>query len=210
MTLPKTMTYIATDGAGGPEVMRPVAGPVPQPKPYEVLIRVLAAGVNRPDIAQRQGALSAAAGRQPDPGPGSGGRDRGRRRRGGDVACRRPCLRAGQWRRLCRILRRPGDAMPALAARLRRDARGARCRRIISPSGPTCSCWAGSARGESLLVHGGSSGIGVTAIQLADAFGSNGVCRPSAPTRRRRPAGSSARWRRSTTGRQDFLEEISG
>ena len=56
MTVPATMTYVATDGAGAPEVMRLATGPVPVPKPDEVLIRVQAAGVNRPDVAQRQGA----------------------------------------------------------------------------------------------------------------------------------------------------------
>ena len=46
MTVPQTMAFIATDGGGGPEVMHPATGPVPQPKVDEVLIRVQAAGVN--------------------------------------------------------------------------------------------------------------------------------------------------------------------
>ena len=47
MSLPRTMSHIQADGAGGPEVLKLVTGPVPQPKPDEVLIRVQAAGINR-------------------------------------------------------------------------------------------------------------------------------------------------------------------
>src|SRR5579875_850764 len=53
--IPETMTFIECQGAGGPEVLRPATRPVPQPRADEVLIRVEAAGVNRPDISQRQG-----------------------------------------------------------------------------------------------------------------------------------------------------------
>ena len=116
MPIPQTMTYVHAEGAGGPEVLRLVTGPVPVPKPDEVLIRVLAAGVNRPDVAQRQG-LPAAARRQPDPGARGRGRSGGSRRRC-RMEYRRPGLRADQRRRLCRILHRTRDAMPALAGRL--------------------------------------------------------------------------------------------
>src|SRR5580658_5314343 len=65
MTLPERMTYIAADGAGGPEVLKPAIGPVPAPKPDEMLIRVLAAGVNRPDVAQRKGSYPPPANASP-------------------------------------------------------------------------------------------------------------------------------------------------
>ena len=55
MVQPATMTTIVADGTGGPEVLRPAVVPLPSPRPDEVLIRVLAAGVNRPDVMQRQG-----------------------------------------------------------------------------------------------------------------------------------------------------------
>jgi NADPH:quinone reductase-like Zn-dependent oxidoreductase len=55
MALPDLMNYIEATRAGGPEVMHLATGPVPQPESDEVLIRVLAAGVNRPDILQRRG-----------------------------------------------------------------------------------------------------------------------------------------------------------
>src|SRR5919202_2526163 len=54
-SLPTSMTYIAHGAGGGPEVLVPATGPVPRPKPDEVLIRVMAAGVNRPDVSQRKG-----------------------------------------------------------------------------------------------------------------------------------------------------------
>src|SRR5207237_7957510 len=55
MSQPERMTYIAAESAGDPEVLKPVTGPVPAPKADEVLIRVHAAGVNRPDVLQRKG-----------------------------------------------------------------------------------------------------------------------------------------------------------
>src|SRR5208337_3847102 len=55
MPLPQTMTHIEMVAPGGPEVLRTTTGPAPSPKSDEVLIRVLAAGVNRPDVAQRSG-----------------------------------------------------------------------------------------------------------------------------------------------------------
>lgn len=53
--MPDMMRFIDTTGPGGPEVMTLAQGPIPTPGPGEVLIRVAAAGVNRPDIAQRLG-----------------------------------------------------------------------------------------------------------------------------------------------------------
>ena len=55
MKIPERMNFIETLTPGGPEVMRLGTGPVPQPKDDEVLIRVLAAGVNYPDVLQRMG-----------------------------------------------------------------------------------------------------------------------------------------------------------
>src|SRR5436190_24323848 len=54
-TIPTSMTAIEIAGSGGPDVLRPVDRAVPAPAPGEVLVRVIAAGVNRPDIMQRQG-----------------------------------------------------------------------------------------------------------------------------------------------------------
>src|ERR1700733_14312431 len=65
MPLPQTMSYIQASPAGGPEVLGLATGPIPQPKRDEVLIRVQAAGVNRPDIAQRQGSYPPPPGASP-------------------------------------------------------------------------------------------------------------------------------------------------
>src|SRR4051794_14195186 len=65
MTLPRSMSFIQADGAGGPEVLRLATGPVPEPKPDELLIRVQVAGVNRPDVAQRQGSYPPPPGASP-------------------------------------------------------------------------------------------------------------------------------------------------
>ncbi len=59
--LPTLMTAVAISKPGGPEVLIPEQRPVPQPGPNQVLIKVAAAGVNRPDVAQRSGSLSATA-----------------------------------------------------------------------------------------------------------------------------------------------------
>ena len=92
--LPHSMTAIEITAPGGPDVLKPTTRPVPQPGPGEVLIRVKAAGINRPDVLQRAGRLSAAARRLRPAGPGSGGRDRGGRLRGvSGWQRRRPGLR---------------------------------------------------------------------------------------------------------------------
>ena len=65
MSIPQSMQYIQANGAGGPEVLDLATGPVPVPKPDEVLIQVHAAGVNRPDVAQRQGSYPPPPGASP-------------------------------------------------------------------------------------------------------------------------------------------------
>ena len=55
MTLPARMTAIAIRAPGGPEMLVPEGRPVPAPGPGEILVKVAAAGVNRPDVRQRQG-----------------------------------------------------------------------------------------------------------------------------------------------------------
>ena len=70
--IPDKMTAIAIDGPGGPEVLVPVEIDVPQPQPDELLIKVAAAGVNRPDVLQRKGGYPPppGAGRPVTPPPG--------------------------------------------------------------------------------------------------------------------------------------------
>ena len=67
-TLPATMTAIAIKDKGGPEVLQPVRLPAPTPGPGQLLIKVAAAGVNRPDVMQRQGIYPAPKGHSDIPG----------------------------------------------------------------------------------------------------------------------------------------------
>ncbi|HRO11597.1 MAG TPA: NAD(P)H-quinone oxidoreductase, partial [Amaricoccus sp.] len=68
MSLPAEMTVVEITAPGGPEVLRPARRRVPQPAAGEILIRVRAAGVNRPDVAQRAGAYPPPPGASDLPG----------------------------------------------------------------------------------------------------------------------------------------------
>ena len=171
MPIPETMNFIEAAGAGGPEVLRLATGPVPKPQGDEVLIRVLAAGVNRPDVAQRQGAYPPPPGASPilglevageivAVGPSAGG------------------LAAGE--RVCALTNGGGYAEYCIApaGQCLPWPEGYDAVRAAALPETYFTVWANVfrigrlGRGERLLVHGGTSGIGVTAIQLAVAFGS--------------------------------------
>jgi putative PIG3 family NAD(P)H quinone oxidoreductase len=165
-----TMRGVVIEHPGGPEVLRVATLPVPDPGPGEVLVAVAAAGVNRPDLLQRQGHYPPPAGASPLPGLEVAGH----------VVRIGP--RATRWK--------PGDAVCALVAG------GGYAERCVVPE-PQClpvprglslveaaalpeacfTVWTnvferGALRpGEWLLVHGGASGIGTTAIQMARALG---------------------------------------
>ena len=94
------------------QLERSARRPTPRPGKGEVLVKVAAAGVNRPDVLQRKGLYPPPPGASDIPGP----RNLGNRRRGGaggDPPDRRQGLRAGRGRRLCRILRRSRRHLPA-------------------------------------------------------------------------------------------------
>lgn len=168
--LPATMTCVEIKTPGGPEALVPTERPVPQPKPGELLIKVAASGVNRPDLAQRAGAYPPPPGASDLPGLEAAG----------TVAA----IGAGvsDWS--------VGDAVCALTPG------GSYAEYCIVPA-PQClpppkgfdmlhaaalpenyfTVWHNLfergqlKQGESVLIHGGASGIGTTAIQLAKAFG---------------------------------------
>ena len=164
------MIAIAIARPGGPEVLRPIEMAVPKPGPREVLIRVAAAGVNRPDLMQREGKY-----------PPPPGRDRYSRPRSvGQIAACGPAVerwregdrgvRARLGRRLCGVLRCARRAMSSDPKGPRPRVRRRRTGNLFHGLDECLRAWH-LRDGESLLVHGGASGIGTTAIQMARAFG---------------------------------------
>jgi NADPH2:quinone reductase len=168
--LPDLMSYIEAVGAGGPDVMRIVSGPVPRPGTDEVLIRVLAAGVNRPDVLQRKGLYPPPADASPVLGLEVAG----------EVAAVGPAVAGfAPGDSVCALTNGGGYAeyctVPALQCLPWPEGYDA-VRAAALPE-TYFTVWANLfqigrlAPGESVLVHGGTSGIGVTAIQLVGEFG---------------------------------------
>ncbi|MCX7383718.1 MAG: NAD(P)H-quinone oxidoreductase [Alphaproteobacteria bacterium] len=170
MTLPAAMPIIIADGAGGPEVLKPSTGPLPSPKPDEVLIRVMAAGVNRPDVAQRMGAYPPPPGASPLIGLEVSGEV---------VALGDEVTGYKIGDRVCALTNGGGYAGYCVAPEAQTLPWPAGYDAIRAGAVPETyfTVWAnlfGHGRlvpGERVLIHGGTSGIGVTAIQLAKAFG---------------------------------------
>jgi NADPH2:quinone reductase len=167
---PTTMTAIGIKAPGAPEILVPEQRPVPTPGEGEVLVKVAAAGVNRPDVMQRQGLYPPPPGAPDIPGLEIAG----------EVAALGPGVK--RWKL--------GDRVMALVIG---GGYGEYClahgSHALPVSGLTMveaaaipetffTVWhnaferGGLKSGETLLVHGGSSGIGTTAIQLAKALGS--------------------------------------
>ena len=170
MTLPSTMRAVEITRPGGPEVLKIGTRPVPKPKPGEVLIKVAAAGVNRPDTMQRTGHYPVPPGASDIPGL----------ELAGSIAA------LGEGVKEFRV----GENVTALVA-------GGGYAEYCTAPAPQClpfpkgmtaveaaslpetffTVWsnvfdrAGLKPGESFLVQGGSSGIGVAAIQMVKAFG---------------------------------------
>lgn len=169
-TLPTQMTAVEIASPGGPEQLRPTTRPVPQPGEGEVLIRVAAAGVNRPDIVQRQGHYPPPPGASDLPGMEVAG----------TVAALGPKVSGLSV----------GDPVTALLA-------GGGYAEYATAAAPLClpvpagltmveaaalpetffTVWTnlfergGCKSGDTVLIHGGTSGIGTTAIQLASVWG---------------------------------------
>lgn len=170
MSVPTTMTHIGYTAPGGPEVMVPVQGTVPNPNPDEVLIRVLAAGVNRPDVAQREGNYPAPPGASPILGLEVAGEV---------VAAGAQVTQYKPGDKVCALTNGGGYAQYAVApaAQTLPWPTGYDALRAAALPETYFTVWANLfmlgrlAAGEAMLVHGGTSGIGVTAIQLACEFG---------------------------------------
>ena len=178
--LPAQMTVIGIRAPGGPEMLAVEQRPLPQPAAGEVLVKVAAAGVNRPDVMQRQGLYPPPAGATDIPGL--------------EIAGEVVALGAGvtRWKL--------GDQVMALVVgggyAEYCPAHESHC--LPVPAGLTLTeaaaipetfftVWHNAFErgalksGETLLVHGGSSGIGTTAIQLARAFGARVITTAGSP-----------------------------
>ncbi len=168
--IPNTMRVVAIRAPGPPDVLQPANTPVPQPAADEVLIRVAAAGVNRPDCLQRRGLYPAPPGASEIPGLEVAGTV---------VACGTAVTSLQTGDRVCALLAGGGYAEYATAP-------AGQC--LPVPDGldmiaaaalpETCfTVWSNVfdrgrlQPGERLLIHGGASGIGTTAIQMARALG---------------------------------------
>jgi len=169
--LPAQMTVIGISKPGGPEVLVPETRAVPAPGPGEILIQVAAAGVNRPDVAQRSGAYPPPPGASDLPGlevagtvvaVGSGAA----RHKFGDKVM--SLVAGGGYAQYC--IAQDAQAM-AVPPDLSMPEAGAIPETLMTVWHNVFERGALKA-GETLLVHGGSSGIGTMAIQLAKAFGS--------------------------------------
>ena len=169
-SIPATMTAIGITAPGGPEMLASQERPMPRPGDGEILVKVVAAGVNRPDVAQRKGLYPPPPGVTDIPGLEIAGVV---------AACGPGCRR---WK--------PGDQVTALVSGggYAQYCAAHETHALPVPSGLTATeaaaipetfftVWhnvferGGLKASETLLVHGGSSGIGTVAIQLAKAFG---------------------------------------
>ncbi len=170
MTIPQTMRQIAVREAGDPDVMHIVQAPVPQPGEGEVLIRVAGAGVNRPDVQQRKGLYPP----PPDASPVLGLEIAGE-----IVALGENVSGLAPGDQVCALVNGGGYAEYCLAPAVQclPWPAGYDATRAAALPETFFTVWANLfghgklAAGETVLIHGGSSGIGTTAIQLARAFG---------------------------------------
>lgn len=164
------MRVVEISEFGGPEVLRLAERPMPVPGPGEVLIKVAAAGVNRPDVIQRYGKYAPPPGASDVPGLEVAGHIAGRDARvvqwlDGDAVC--ALVSGGGYAEYC---------VAPQAQCLRPPARLSLIEAAAVPE-TFFTVWTNVfergalKRGETMLVHGGSSGIGTTAIQLGHAFG---------------------------------------
>ena len=170
MSLPQKMRAIEIARPGGPEVLTPVERPLPQPKAGEILVKVAAAGVNRPDILQRMGLY---------PVPPDASDLPGLEIAGEVLACGAAVTMWKPGDKVCALVHGGGYAEYCAAPEVQAlpAPKGLSLAEAASLPETFFTVWSnvfdrGALKaGESLLVQGGSSGIGVTAIQMAAAMG---------------------------------------
>ncbi len=172
--LPATMIAIEIAAPGGPEVLKQTIRPVPMPGAGEVLIEVAAAGINRPDIMQRQGAYPPPPGAPDIPGLEIAGKV---------VAIGLGVHHTKIGDQICALVAGGGYATYCAAPEPQclPVPKGFSMVEAAALPETFFTVWhnvferGGLKPGETVLIHGGSSGIGTTAIQLAKAFGAQAI-----------------------------------
>ncbi|ATN33474.1 NAD(P)H-quinone oxidoreductase [Rhizobium sp. ACO-34A] len=170
MSLPASMRYVDLPSFGAPEEMTIATGPLPTLRAGEILVRVEAAGVNRPDVAQRQGTYPPPKDASPILGLEVAGEvvalgEGVDEFSIGDKVC--ALANGGGYAEYCAVP--AGQALPF--------PKGYDAVKAAALPETFFTVWAnlfqmaGLTEGETVLIHGGTSGIGTTAIQLAKAFG---------------------------------------
>lgn len=168
--IPQTMRAVIAEGGGGPEVLTLVERPVPRPGPGEILVKVEAAGINRPDVIQREGNYP------PPPGAPD---VLGLEIAGTVVARGEGATRYAEGEAVMALVPGGGYADYCLAHQDNALPVPTGLSMVEAGAIPETyfTVWTNVfdrgrlAAGETILIHGGSSGIGTTAIQLAKAFG---------------------------------------
>lgn len=178
------MQAIEITAPGGPDVLRPTNRPTPVPGPGEVLIEVEAAGINRPDVFQRQGSYPPPAGASDLPGLEVAGRIVGGAPESagfklGDAIC--ALVTGGGYAQFCTAPAAQCLPVPAGLSMIEAAALPETYFTVWSNVFDRGAL----APGETLLVHGGASGIGTTAIALARAFGHTVYATAGGPARAR-------------------------
>lgn len=168
--LPETMIVIEIAEPGGPEVLRPASRPLPKPAAGEVLIKVGAAGVNRPDVMQRKGLYPPPAGASDLPGLEVAGTvaalgEEVTTLKEGDAVC--ALVTGGGYAEYCTAAQ--GCCLPIPKGL--NEAAAAALPETFFTVWSNVFDRGGLKAGERFLIHGGAGGIGTTAIQLAHAFG---------------------------------------
>lgn len=200
------MKVVEITKAGGPEVLVQAERPRPEPGPGEVLIKVSAAGVNRPDVLQRQGVYPPPPGASDLPGLEVAG----------EIVAGDPAAAGfSMGDKVCALVAGGGYAeyVVAPAAQCLPIPKGLSEIEAAGLPETYFTVWSNVfdrgrlAQGESLLVHGGASGIGTTAIQLATAMG-NKVYATAGSDERARAAEALGAVMGINYRSQDFVEEI--
>ena len=178
--LPKSMTSIAIREPGGPDMLVPQPQPVPSPHEGEILVKVAAAGVNRPDVMQRQGHYPPPKGATEIPGLEIAGEvvqvgpGVTRWNKGDKVMA---LVVGGGYAEYCLAYASHALPVPTSLSMIEAAAIPETFFTVwhnVFERGKLTS-------GETLLVHGGSSGIGTTAIQIGKAFGAQVIVTAGTP-----------------------------